>query len=173
MTKSNFFRHLSVTIQFIFGFILGIGLIAGVSGAIIFTYYQKMSVLPKKPVFSQATSSESVSDLADDSLDIEPLSEDREAEAEADSIESEIEEEAPPAEPELPPNAYRAVVTWPQGLSLRSEPSINAGRIGGIGADATIIILEDSADGKWQRVRLPWSQQEGWVKGGNTERTSY
>ena len=169
MTKPNFFRHLSVTIQFILGFILGIGLIAGVSGALIFTYYQKMSILPKKPVF-QATSSESVSDLVDDSTDIEPLSE--EIEAEADSIESEIEETSP-AEPELPPNAYRAVVTWPQGLSLRSEPSINAGRIGGIGADATIIVLEDSADGKWQRVRLPWSQQEGWVKGGNTERTSY
>jgi hypothetical protein len=171
MTKSNFFRHLSVTIQFILGFVLGIGLIAGVSGAIILTYYQKMSVLPKKPVFPRATSSESVSVVADDSVDIEPSSD--EIEAEADSIESEIEEEAPPAEPKLPPNAYRAVVTWPQGLSLRSEPSINAGRIGGIGADATIIVLEDSADGKWQRVRLPWSQQEGWVKGGNTERTSY
>ena len=33
--------------------------------------------------------------------------------------------------------------------------------------------LEDSADGKWQRVRLPWSGQEGWVKAGNIKRTSY
>ena len=172
MTKSNFFQHLSTTIQFILGFVLGIGLIAGVSGAAIYAYYQKMSISPKKPVFSQARSSESVADLADDSTDIEPL-ESSAMEAEPEVIESDTVEEEVPAEPELPPNAYRAVVTWPQGLSLRSEPSINAGRTGGIGADASIIILEESADGKWQRVRLPWSGQEGWVKGGNTQRTSY
>ncbi|MEY2856269.1 MAG: hypothetical protein RLZZ74_578, partial [Cyanobacteriota bacterium] len=34
----------------------------------------------------------------------------------------------------------------------------------------SIIILEDSADGKWQRVRLE-NEQEGWIKGGNTEKT--
>ena len=168
MTKSIFLQRLSATIQFILGFVIGISLIAGVSGAAIYAYYQKMSVLPKKPSFPElAASPESATDAADD-LDIElngsnTTSEEVEAEA------NEPEE----IEPELPPNAYRAVVTWPQGLSLRSEPSLDASRIGGIGADATIIILEDSADGKWQRVRLPWSGQEGWVKGGNTERTSY
>ena len=121
-----------------------------------------MSVLPKKPNFQEVTASpESAADLTDD-IDIEPNESNTAPEAEPE----------PEVDPELPPNAYRAVVTWPEGLSLRSEPSLDAGRIGGIGADATIIILEDSADGQWQRVRLPWSGQEGWVKGGNTERTS-
>ena len=163
MTKSIFFQRLSATIQFILGFVIGISLIAGVSGAAIYAYYQKMSVLPKKPDFSKVTPSSDATNSADESIDIEPLES-------STAIEDEV--EAEPDEPELPPNAYRAVVTWPEGLSLRSEPSIDADRIGGIGADASIIILEDSADGKWQRVRLPWSGQEGWVKGGNTERTS-
>ena len=163
MTKSIFFQRLSATIQFILGFVIGISLIAGVSGAFVYAYYQKMSVLPKKPDFPEiAASSESAADLTDD-LDIEPLESDTAPEVEPE----------PEVDPELPPNAYRAVVTWSEGLSLRSEPSLDAGRIGGIGADATIIILEDSTDGKWQRVRLPWNGQEGWVKGGNTERTSY
>ena len=165
MTKSIFFQRLSATIQFILGFVIGISLIAGVSGAAIYAYYQKMSVLPKKPNFPEVTASpESATEPADD-IDIEPL----ESNITSEQAEAEPEEVV---EPELPPNAYRAVVTWPEGLSLRSEPSVDADRIGGIGADATIIILEDSADGKWQRVRLPWNSQEGWVKGGNTERTS-
>ena len=162
MTKSIFFQRLSATIQFILGFAIGVSLIAGVSGAAIYTYYQKMSVLPKKPNFPEVTASpESAADPTDD-LDIEPNESNTAPEVEPE----------PEVDPELPPNAYRAVVTWPEGLSLRSEPSLDAGRIGGIGADATIIILEDSTDGEWQRVRLPWSGQEGWVKGGNTERTS-
>ena len=166
MTKSIFLQRLSAAIQFIIGFAIGISLIAGLSGAAIYAYYQKMSVLPRKPDFPEATvASESDGDVADESVDIEPLESNT-------VIEDEAQAEPEVVEPELPPNAYRAVVTWPEGLSLRSEPSIDAGRIGGIGADASIIILEDSADGKWQRVRLPWSGQEGWVKGGNTQRTS-
>ena len=165
MTKSIFFQRLSATIQFILGFVIGISLIAGVSGAAIYAYYQKMSVLPKKPDFPEVTASSETATEPADNIDIEPLES-------STVIEDEAEAEPEEVEPDLPPNAYRAVVTWPEGLSLRSEPSVDADRIGGIGADATIIILEDSTDGKWQRVRLPSNGQEGWVKGGNTERTS-
>lgn len=178
MNKSIFLKRLSATAQFILGFILGIGLIAGISSAAIFAYYQKMSTLPQKPVFPKPT----VAPEAEEPqtvAEIEPLesntTQDEVAEIPEVAAETPEPEESEPsaAETELPPNAYRAVVTWPQGLSLRAEPKINAGRVGGIGANATIIILEDSADGKWQRVRLPWSNQEGWVKGGNTKRTTY
>lgn len=176
MTKSIFLQRLSATVQFILGFILGISLIAGISGAVVFAYYKKMSVSPKKPIFPQVQLPRaSEPKNSETATDIEPLEsnilkderEQLEAATEADS------EDPEQSESELPPNAYRAVVTWPQGLSLRAEPSINAGKIGGIEHNATIIILEDSTDGQWQRVRLPWSGQEGWVKGGNTERTSY
>jgi hypothetical protein len=80
-----------------------------------------------------------------------------------------VETEPEDSEAELPPNAYRALVTWPDGLSLRAEADADAERIGGIESEASIIILEDSADGKWQRVRLE-NDQEGWIKGGNTEK---
>ena len=79
-------------------------------------------------------------------------------------------EPIPEPEPELPPNAYFARVTWPQGLSLRAEPSLDAERIGGIDFNARIIILEDSSDKKWQRIRIPESQREAWVKAGNVKK---
>ena len=178
MTKSNILQRLSATVQFILGFLIGIGLIAGVSGGLIFAYYKKMSTVPQKPDFPASVvpseTPESASDETETSTAIEPLeSTTSPEELLEEDLEVIPEEPESPAQPELPPNAYYAQVTWPQGLSLRAEPSINAGRIGGIAFDETIIILEDSADGKWQRVRVPWSEQEGWVKAGNIKRTSY
>ena len=181
MTKSIFLKRLSATAQFILGFVLGISLIVGISGTLIFAYYKRMSVLPKKPeypepqVATEATPNTNESSSNIGQTDIEPseVNTNDESPQEAISPVTEEPEVEPESEPELPPNAYRAVVTWPDGLSLRAEPDVNAGRVGGISAEASIIILEDSADGKWQRVRLPWSGQEGWVKGGNTRRTSY
>ncbi|MEM6612030.1 MAG: SH3 domain-containing protein [Cyanobacteria bacterium P01_C01_bin.72] len=171
MSKSIFLKRLSATAQFFLGFILGIGLIAGITGTLVFAYYTKMSVLPKKPVFSPAPVSETTPDLVEAA--IEPLESTSIEEVPETTtpvaVESEPEPEPEP-EPALPANAYRATVTWHEGLSLRAEPSIEATRVGGIATKATIIILEDSADGKWQRVRLPWNGQEGWVKGGNTRR---
>ncbi len=173
MTKSIILQRLSATVQFILGFILGISLIAGISGTIIFAYYKRMSVAPKKPVFSEVQPSpKSESKNTETTTAIGPLESDI-LKDEQEQLETDPEANSEELDAELPPNAYRAVVTWPEGLSLRAEPSLNAGKIGGIEHNATIIILEDSADGQWQRVRLPWSKQEGWVKGGNTERTSY
>lgn len=167
MTKSIIIQRLSATVQFILGFILGISLIAGISGTIVFAYYKRMSVLPKKPVFSEVQlPPKSEPKNTETATEIEPL-ESNILKDEKEQLEANSDE----LDPELPPNAYRAVVTWPEGLSLRAEPSLDAEKIGGIEHKSTIIILEDSADGQWQRVRLPWSQEEGWVRGGNTERT--
>ena len=172
MTKSTILQRISATVQFILGFAIGISLIVGVSGSLVFAYYKKMSTLPKKPDFPvAAVPSNSASNDVEASTTIEPL-ESNTAPEEEEAIEPEV-SEPEVSEPELPADAYYAKVTWPQGLSLRSEPDPNAGRVGGIGFEKTIIILENSADGNWQRVRLPWSEQEGWVKAGNVERTSY
>ncbi|MEN9517992.1 MAG: hypothetical protein RLZZ381_580 [Cyanobacteriota bacterium] len=168
MTKSIFIKHFSATVQFILGFILGIGAIAGISGTIIFAYYAKMSVVPQKPVFPEPIAEQTApSNTAD--VEIEPLESTTKDDLEPEEATPSAEETK--AELELPPNAYRASVTWPEGLSLRAEPDADAERIGGIENEATIIILEDSADGKWQRVRLPWNDREGWIKGGNTQKT--
>ena len=169
MTKSIFVKRLSSTAQFILGFLLGISIIVGISGTVIFAYYKKMSVQPQKPVFSEAPAPKPAAKKPAASTTIEPI--------ESNVAESELETEpevAPEPEPEpepepLPPNAYRAEVTWPEGLSLRAEPTIEAERIGGTQFKDTIVILEDSIDGAWQRVQLN-NKQEGWVRGGNVER---
>ncbi|NJR65713.1 MAG: SH3 domain-containing protein [Leptolyngbyaceae cyanobacterium CRU_2_3] len=66
---------------------------------------------------------------------------------------------------------YAARVTQPIGLILRQDPSGEAGRIGGIEFNQEVTVLEDSPDGAWQRVRLT-NGTEGWVKGGNIERSN-
>jgi hypothetical protein len=79
-----------------------------------------------------------------------------------------------PSETPLPqplePGAYRARVTWSEGLILRSTPDLDAERLGGIGYNQQIVVLEESADKIWQRIRLEDSEQGGWIKAGNTER---
>ncbi len=172
MTKSSFVQRLSSTVQFILGFVLGISLIAGISGTVIFAYYKKMSTLPKKPAFPEVPAKPSASKDIQPSTSIEPLESKSNMAEESEKLAQEEAKLESKPESELPPNAYRAEVTWPQGLSLRAEPDVNAERIGGVGFEENIIILEDSADGEWQRVRIPGSEQEGWVKGGNTKRTS-
>ncbi|NEO88614.1 MAG: SH3 domain-containing protein, partial [Spirulina sp. SIO3F2] len=78
---------------------------------------------------------------------------------------------SPKAEAEpLEPGAYRARVTWPDGLSLRDEPSLDANRIESILYDQEMIVLRSTDDGVWDRVRLPGSNKEGWVKAGNAQR---
>lgn len=72
--------------------------------------------------------------------------------------------------PPLEPGTYKARVTWQQGLSLRAEPNQNAERTGGLDYNQQIIVLEESADRNWQKVRLADGEQEGWVKAGNIER---
>ena len=66
--------------------------------------------------------------------------------------------------------AYQARVTWPQGLLLRSEPNFDAERVGGVGYNQQIVVLEESIDKSWQRVRPEDGEQEGWIRAGNTER---
>ncbi|HHP7232347.1 MAG TPA: SH3 domain-containing protein [Xenococcaceae cyanobacterium] len=154
--------------QFILGFVLGVSLIAGAAIGAGYYYFTKMSSkVPQKPIYeaekvaTTITEPETVTDTIAATSELAP------------ETNSDVPAEPETAAVELPENAYYARVTWPQGLSLRAEPSINSARIGGIGYDAEIIILEQSADRQWQRVQIPWNQQEGWVKAGNTERVSY
>ena len=40
-----------------------------------------------------------------------------------------------------------------------------------IGGNKKVIILEESADKKWQKIRIPDTDKEGWVKSGNIQRS--
>lgn len=81
------------------------------------------------------------------------------------------EEKAQPEDTQsLEAGAFEARVTWPEGLALRGNPSYSASRVGGIDHNGEVIVLEESADGVWQRVRIVSTGKEGWVKAGNVER---
>jgi hypothetical protein len=70
----------------------------------------------------------------------------------------------------LPPGAYQARVTWKQGLILRAAAKQDAERVGGVGYNSTVIVVQQSEDNVWQKIRLEDGEQEGWVKAGNTQK---
>ncbi|MEO3704051.1 SH3 domain-containing protein [Trichormus azollae] len=70
----------------------------------------------------------------------------------------------------LPPGAYQGIVTWSQGLSMRDQPTLGAQSVGGVGANQKVIILEESPDKNWQKIRIEGTDKEGWVKAHNTKR---
>ena len=57
-----------------------------------------------------------------------------------------------------------------RGLILRSEPGVNAERLGGVGFNAKVVVLESSSDKNWQKIRIESSGKEAWVKAGNTKK---
>jgi len=148
---------LSSLLQLILGVTLGLLLLGCGSLAAGYFFFLRLSITPERPVFPEERVTETVSETAD---------------SEATAATKAASEAAPVAAEDEPlePGAYRVRVTWPDGLSLRAEPNLEAEPIGGLAYDEIAIVLESSADGRWERVRLPGSNQEGWIKAGNTER---
>ena len=160
-TKQAWLSAISSMFQFILGFVLGVSLIAaGVAGGAYYYFKKVSSSVPKKPIYTSGTPKIASSENQQTAV------------VETEQESKPQPEVTPVVQNTVPEGAYYANVTWPQGLSLRAEPSINAQRIGGIGYNARILILKDSQDKKWQRVQLPGTKQEGWVKAGNIKRAS-
>jgi hypothetical protein len=153
MSISGFF-------QFILGLILGISIVAG--GAVSFGYMllTRMTGTPPKPVYPEesAKSKEESKEPA-----VVASKETNKSQPETASTAT----TPPKIEEPLPLGAYKAVVTYPDGLSLRSEANKDADRIGSILVNDEIIVLEESEDKKWQKIRIAKNDREGWVKSGN------
>ena len=121
-------------------------------------FMAKLAVLPERPTFE--------SDVA------------LVAEVEAPTPETASETEAaaptapapPSADPALEPGAYTAMVTQPIGLVLRDGPGTQYNQMGGVENNERMVVLEESADRQWLRVRIPSTKQEGWVRAGNSRR---
>lgn len=153
-------NRLSGVFQFLLGFFLGIFLLVGGTASLAYVVFSRMNANPEKPTFAEEkppeTTAKAESEPAtNNGSNTQPVEE-------VVARESVIEEE-------LPDGAYRAKVTWSTGLSVRSQPNLDAERIGGVEYNSEVIILQTSNDGDWQQVRLPNSQQ-GWVKAGNVEK---
>ncbi|GAA6614247.1 SH3 domain-containing protein [Scytonema sp. NUACC26] len=159
--------------KFILGISLALAILVGGGVATGLYFMNRTSAPPPKPIFAndsptfkrknpKAVVSKSTTKKSNSQS--KPKAE---TTAEPTSTESPKAEEAPK---ELPPGAYQARVSWPQGLILRAQAQSEAERIGGVGANARVIVLEQN--GGWQKIRLVGSDQEGWVKAGNTRKVS-
>lgn len=164
--------------QFIFGFLLGVLLLVGGAVALSFVFFTRLASPPEKPTFTEEkANTEQVSQGKESpkATSIKPAqTEKKEQPTPAASPKAKSEEKKQESQQEtekLPAGAYKAKVNWSSGLSLRAEPSREAERIGGVDYNTELIILEKSSDGDWEKVRVPGTNQEGWIKAGNVEKS--
>jgi hypothetical protein len=161
---------LSGLTKFILGFFLAIAVLIGGGAAIALYFMNRTGIPPAKPVYSN----DSPSVKAQAPKITEPggakpsLTPGTSTKSSPSSTPTPT--ESPKATKPLPPGAYRGRVNWAEGLSLRSQPNQEAEKIGGVSFNQKIIILSESDDKAWQKIRLEGSEQEGWVKAGNTEK---
>ncbi len=147
--------------KFFIGVFTGILLLVGGGAATAFYLLTKLSEAPPKPIFSE------------ERLKDKPV-------AKATSASTKPQKSTPSSSPQISPasspeekleaGAYKARITWSNGLSMRSEPSFDSSKIGGVQYNQQVVVLQESNDKKWQKVRVPDTNEEGWVKTGNIER---
>lgn len=151
---------LSGIFKFILGFFIGILFLAFCGVGAAYYFWTKLSVTPAKPIFAEEQPKKS------------PAAKQGSVAQASKPKPSNKPTPTPSVSPtkQLPPGAYKARVTWPEGLSLRDAPSLGSNRIGGVAANQQVFILRQSDDGKWQQVRLVEGDQEGWIRSGNTQK---
>lgn len=153
----------SALLKFILGILLAIAVLLG-SGVVVGLYFlNRTSIPPSKPIY--ANDSPAVKD-PDGKNKTEPTPT-SEAKPETSPTPSPTPKETEEA---LPKGAYRGRITWPQGVSLRSEPTQDSERVGGAAFNEKVIVLEENQDKIWKKVRVESSKIEGWTKVGNIER---
>ncbi|MGK7918814.1 MAG: SH3 domain-containing protein [Trichodesmium sp.] len=131
--------------KFLVGFILAILLLAGASAAAVLYFAAKLTRMPEKPIYTNE----------------KPV-------VQKVSTSETTNKKSPDG---LEPGTYKAIVSEPIGLIIRDTPSRDANRIGGVSYQEEVIVLEESSDKRWQKIRVnDGSDRMGWVSGGNTER---
>lgn len=155
-------------LKYILGFLLAIAILVGSGFAAALYLMNRTSILPAKPIFSNDKSSvkakllkQKVNSGASTKVASTKINPKTKPSPKTTGKDKSLEE--------LPPGSYRARVTWPQGLSIRESADQNAKRIGGVAFNRKVIVLEQSSDKAWQKIRIDGSEQEGWVKAGNTK----
>jgi hypothetical protein len=165
---------LSGLTKFILGFFLAIAVLIGGGVAVALYFMNRTGIPPAKPVFSNDSPSvKAQAPKGTETRGSKPTltagTPTTKSSPSPTSTPTPVAKATPSPKP-LPPGAYRGRVSWAEGLSLRSQPNQEAERVGGVGFNQKIIILQESDDKAWQKIRLEGSEQEGWVKAGNTEK---
>lgn len=159
---------LSNILKTILGVLLAMAILVGGGAALAIYFMNRTSINPPKPVFSNDNASvkaEAAKTPTPGATTAANSPSKSTPNPQPTPTKSPLEEEKP-----LPPGAYQATVTWSQGLILRAEPQVNAERLGGVGFNAKVIVLEFSDDKTWQKIRIEDSGKEAWVKAGNTQK---
>ncbi|MBD2411303.1 peptide-binding protein [Nostoc calcicola FACHB-389] len=166
---------LSGLVKYILGIFLAIAVLVGGGVAVALYFMNRTGIPPAKPIFSNDSPSvKAQAPKATEAGGKPTPTPGATTESSPNPTSTPTPTESPEATPSpkpLPPGAYRGRVSWAEGLSLRAQPNLDGERIGGVGFNQKIIILEESEDKAWQKIRLEDSGQEGWVKAGNTEKT--
>ncbi|MEM1395556.1 MAG: SH3 domain-containing protein [Cyanobacteria bacterium P01_H01_bin.150] len=160
---------LSNILKVILGVLLAMAILVGGGAALAIYFMNRTSINPRKPVFSNDTpavkAKAAITPTPGTTTAANPQKKTTPQPKPTPTKSASEEQEKP-----LPPGAYPAAVTWPEGLILRAEPKINAERLGGIGFNAKVVVLETSSDKTWQKIRIESSGKEAWVKAGNTKK---
>jgi hypothetical protein len=151
-------------VQFILGFIIGITLFFGGIAGIGYYFLKDMLKSPEKPTFAEEKPKQTTKTTTAKTTQKSATNKNTQPTPKPSAT--------PTSETEtkLPEGAYKATVTWSEGLSVRSNPSIDSERVGGVAYNLELIVLETSSDGKWQKIRTASGNVEGWIKAGNTQK---
>lgn len=169
-------KRLSSLLQFMVGFVLGVAILVGGATAVAYMLLSGMNSHPPKPVFTEEKKEETKQQktaVQPSPIPTTPIQEQPQAEVK-ESPNTPAAKAAPKPSPETRKKettsfGYQARVTWQSGLSLRSQPTSQSTRLGGLDYNTKVSVVETSSDGQWQRVRLSDGRQ-GWIKAGNISR---
>lgn len=147
--------------KFLIGFFLAIALLVGGGVATAYYFFTKLSIPPPRPTFANDKPAVKVkSPQIAAKKASSPTAQGSPTTASSEVVNAQ----------ELEPGAYKARISWREGLSLREEPSLEANKVGGVAYNQRVVVIKQSDDQKWQQIRLEDSEQKGWVKAGNIER---
>ncbi len=151
---------LSGLAKFVVGFLAGVVLLLLGSVAAGFFLFSTLSATPPKPVFPEEEQPKKLASINTKSSTV--------AATNSKLVSTTVASASPSASPE--PGAYKARVKWQSGLSMRSEASYESSKVGGVAYNQEVVVIQDSDDKQWQKVRVVETNEEGWVKAGNLER---
>ncbi|MGJ5674810.1 MAG: SH3 domain-containing protein [Nostochopsis sp.] len=151
--------------KYIFGFTLAIAILIGGGFAMALYFMNRVSAPPPKPTYANDQPLIKTQAAKSQTSKTNQVSLEESSSTPDDT--QKTPQATPTSEESLPPGAYKARITWKQGLRLRKEPTPDAERIGGVAFNQKVIVLEESSDNDWQKIRLENGDQEGWVKSGN------
>jgi uncharacterized protein YgiM (DUF1202 family) len=151
----------SAVLKLLTGIALAIALSVGGLYLVAQYLYTKFTELPPKPVYANDKPSSKSSAKATTKPAPKPP-------PAAVPSHTPVASPSPTASPKS--TEYRARITLGDGLNMRADATADAARVGGVDYNQEVVVLEESANKEWIRIRLPETGEEGWIKSGYTAR---